>query len=213
MSANRRDFPRTAALTGVAGLGGPSHAGRMRSFLLALLSAGALAACDKPAEPVVPPADEFSTALLRAALVVNDIDASRDFYHQALGFEPGFDGDITSRWVTDLLQLQEGQTVRFAILEGSDSVAGEPTHSAMIGLLEIDNPRLPQRPRPEGITVTTGEAVLAMVTSDIERVHARVQELGATVLFGPQQSVSGTESELVFYDLDGIRVHVVERNE
>ena len=65
----------------------------------------------------------------------------------------------------------------------------------------------------EGITVTTGEAVLAMVTSDIERVHARVQELGATVLFGPQQSVSGTESELVFYDLDGIRVHVVERNE
>ena len=183
----------------------------MRRFLLALLLTGALTACDRATEPAAAPVDEFSTALLRTALTVSNIDESKDFYAQALGFEPGFDGDITSQWVTDLLQLEDGQTVRFAILRGSETVAGESTHSAMIGLLEIDNPRLPVRPRPAGVTVTTGEAMLAMVTSDIEKVHARVRELGATVLFGPTVSVSGVESELVFYDLDGVRVHVVER--
>jgi catechol 2,3-dioxygenase-like lactoylglutathione lyase family enzyme len=183
---------------------------KMRFTLAVVL---VLSACSKAPEAPLTDEGELNTALLRTALMVSDIDKSAHFYSYALGYETGFSGDITSQWVTDLLQLDAQQTVRFAILYGSDEMAGVDRSSAMIGLLEVANPPLPTVQRPEGHTVIAGEGVLAMVTSDIDLVHTKLMELGGTILFGPQESVSGVESELVFYDPDGIRVHVVERHE
>ena len=56
-----------------------------------------------------------SSAVVRNALVVADLDVSKNFYSSALGFTPGFDGDISGEWVNRLLQLHEGSTVRFVV--------------------------------------------------------------------------------------------------
>ena len=150
------------------------------------------------------------SALLRIAIPVSDIEVSKEFYAHVLGFEPGFDGDITSPWVSELLQLEAGQTVRFAVLYGADDIDGDS--SAMIGLLQVDNPPLPSLQRPQGASLATGESMMAMVTQDMEGVHLRLEEVGATILFGPTPSVDGSESELVFRDPDGMRIHVVQRH-
>ena len=53
--------------------------------------------------------------------------------------------------------------------------------------------------------------MMAVRTSDIETVYARLQELGAKFLLHPMKSPDGTQTELVVHDPDGVRIHVVER--
>ena len=152
----------------------------------------------------------IESALVRAALSVSDIEASKHFYTYALGYEAGFDGDITRSSVTEMLQLADGQTVHFVILRGAKAVGGEDKNSAMIGLLRVDNPPLPVMRRPEGHSLVAGEAMMAILTSDIKMVERRSKELGATILYGPTRSADGSESELVLHDPDGFRIHVVQ---
>jgi len=179
-----------------------------RFFALCFCSI-AMLACSESAEQDGSP----DSALLRIAIPVRDIDSSKRFYSDVLGFESGFDGDITSPWVTRLLQLDDGQTVRFAILNSAENIAAGAGHGAMIGLLQVDNPALPPLQRPEGSSLVSGEGILAMITSDVESVYTRLQEFDTRILFGPSRSADGSEIELVFYDPDGIRVHVVQRIE
>lgn len=155
-------------------------------------------------------AERFETSLLRVALTVRDLDKSKLFYSHVLGMRPGFEGDISRPAVLDMLQLDDGQTVRFAILHGAEQVGSRPVTGAMVGLLEVSNPAPRHMQRPPGATIATGEGVLAMLTSDIYGVEARLKEAGATILYGPKESADGSEAEVVFYDPDGIRVHVVE---
>jgi hypothetical protein len=82
----------------------------------------------------------------------------------------------------------------------------------MIGLMHIDNPPVPAIERPGPGTISTGEGVLAIVASDMALVHARMLELGAVIVYPPTKSPDGSESELVLYDPDGIRIHVVVRH-
>lgn len=151
----------------------------------------------------------IDSALLRLAISVSDIEKSKRFYSYGLGYRIGFDGDITNPDVAAKLQLQEDQTARFVVLHGAEEIAGEPVSGAMIGLMHIDNPPVPAIERPGPATIASGEGVLAIVASDMDLVWARMQELGATILYPPTKSPDGTESELVVYDPDGIRVHIV----
>lgn len=188
-----------------------SFVGRAFGRLRVLGVFASLSACSLQADPIPSTYDGQNSALLRTAITVNDLDASRHFYSYGLGFETRFDGDITSPWVTEILQLESGQTVRFAVLVGAETIAGKPVKSAMVGLLQVDNPPLVRKHRPEGVSLVQGEAILAMETADIEALKARLIELDTNIVFGPSRSVDGTEFELVFYDPDGIRIHVVQR--
>ena len=165
---------------------------------------------DERAAPGGP--DLPDTILLRMALVVGDVDASRRFYHEGLGFEIGFDGPVERPIVNEMLQLDPEQRVYFVVLRGSDDVKGVELDGAMIGLLHVDNPPLPKMHRPGPGTLATGEGMMALLTSDIAGVYERLQAMGATVLYPPTLSPDGSESELVVYDPDGIRLHIVERH-
>ena len=99
-------------------------------YLLAILTF--LAAAGAASEPVP------DTVLLRMALVVSDVEASKRFYSYALGYEASFDGDITRPAVVEQLQLADGQTARFVVLRGAESVDGRELEGAMIGLLHVD---------------------------------------------------------------------------
>ena len=173
---------------------------RITAAVLALLMCGV-----STAEEVAPDA-----ALIRTALVVSDVDESKRFYQDALGFEARYDGEITSHWVSKLLQLKDGHPVRFVVLQGAVEINGAPVDSAMVGLMHVAGAGEMQRDGE--LSVASGEAVLAVVCNDIDAVHQRLQKLGANILVPPQASPNGTETEMVVRDPDGIRVHVVERS-
>ncbi len=65
--------------------------------------------------------------------------------------------------------------------------------------------------RPGGADLAVGEGMLAVMTTDMDRVYTRLQQLNARILLPPMNSPDGSERELVFHDPDGIRIHVVER--
>lgn len=151
------------------------------------------------------------SALIRLALSVTDADRSKRFYTFAFGFTAGFDGDITRPAVREMLHLEAGQRARFIVLHSAEELDGEHPGGAMIGLLQVSNPGLPSMRRPAGRGLASGEGILAIMTSDIEAVALRLRELGAHILFGPARSADESEAELVVYDPDGIRIHVVQR--
>lgn len=177
---------------------------------LILLPALLLAAATKAEEAPLP---DVVSVLSRTAIVVHDLEASKRFYTYALGYRVGFDGDITRPIIATQLGLAEGQRAWFTVLESSNVVAGQKRDGAMIGLLSITNPEPPRMTRPEGHDLAVGEAMLAVRTTDIAAVHARLKELGARILLEPLPSPDGTQVELVVHDPDGIRIHVVERSD
>lgn len=154
---------------------------------------------------------DIDSALLRTALVVSDIETSKRFYTRVLGYSVGFDGDITRPAVAEMLGLADGQRAHFTVLHGADSIRGSAVQSAMVGLLYVDNPELPSVARPADRDLATGEAMLAIVTDNIELAHERAREEGARILLPPTSSPDGSEAEMVLHDPDGIRIHVVEQ--
>lgn len=177
---------------------------------LVLLPALFLAATAKAADA---PPPEVVSVLSRTAIVVHDLAKSTRFYTYALGYRVVFDGDITRPIIATQLGLAEGQRAWFTVLESSNVIAGQKRDGAMIGLLSITDPAPPRMARPAGHELAVGEAMLAVRTTDIAAVHARLQELGAKILLEPLGSPDGAQVELVVHDPDGIRIHVVERSD
>ena len=157
--------------------------------------------------------DAFNSTLVRTAIVVSDVDVSKQFYSRAFGFRVGFDGDITRPSVRHMLGLSDLQTAHFTVLHGSERLDGEPVAKSMIGLLYVAGPELEAIERPASHSLAIGEAMLAIMTDDIAAVFQRVRELDATILMEPMPSPDGSESELVLRDPDGLRIHVVERHD
>lgn len=175
--------------------------------MLVTMSVAACAALDSSSvdDDVV-----IDSVLLRTALVGSDVEASKRFYSYALGYEIGFDDSISGPDVFEKRQLEKGQTVHFVVLRGAKSIDGRELTGAMIGLMQVDNPPLPRMSRPGPESLATGEGMMAIVSSDIATVYERVLELDARVLLPLTLSADESESEMVVYDPDGIRVHVVE---
>ncbi len=155
--------------------------------------------------------DGFVSAFIRLAIVVSDLERSNLFYQQALGYEVRFDGDITRPAVLTQMGLPDDHQVRFVVLASPATPPGiDWPPAAMIGLLGV-TPPLPVMRRPGGADLAVGEGMLAVMTTDMDRVYTRLQQLNARILLPPMTSPDGSERELVFHDPDGIRIHVVER--
>ncbi len=174
------------------------------TIVLCLAPAGAVAQADgDPQGPV--------SVLSRMTLLVRDLEASKRFYTYALGYEVRMDRVIERAAVKTLMGLEGDQTVRFAVLASSHVIEGKRREGAGIGLIQVGNPAPPVMTRPGDALLASGEAMMAVRTSDIETVYARLQELGARILVHPMASSDGSEIELVVHDPDGIRIHVVQR--
>jgi catechol 2,3-dioxygenase-like lactoylglutathione lyase family enzyme len=180
---------------------------RAAGAALALLLATSLPVAADPAAPVPAPVSVLS----RTAIVVADLEKSKRFYTYALGYEVSFDGDISRPEVLIQLGLEPTQRAWFTVLVSSQVIAGIRRDGAMFGLLSITNPSPPVMRRPDGAPLAVGEAMMAVRTTDIATVHARLKELGARLLLEPMRSADGRQTELVVYDPDGIRIHVVQR--
>ena len=180
--------------------------------ILLFLSGCATAATAESA-PAVTASNEPHAALLRMTLVPADIDRALRFYREVLGYEVSFDGDIARRVNRQLLGLAEGETVRFIVLKGAAEIGGKKVDAAGIGLMAIGGrPTLPVLAQPSSNTFASGQAMMAVVTDDIDAVIARVRAFGAPMLVGPveAETARGREREIVILDPDNTRIHVVQ---
>ena len=152
-----------------------------------------------------------TSVMSRFTIVVKDADVAKRFYTYALGYEVRADRIIDR----DIVKVQMGvamdQTIRFIILQSSHEILGKRREGAGIGLIQVGNPAPPVMTRPAGADLASGEAMMAVRTTDIESVYARLKELNAKILLQPMKSPDGTQTELVVHDPDGTRIHVVER--
>ncbi|MBL8645502.1 MAG: VOC family protein [Rhodospirillaceae bacterium] len=151
------------------------------------------------------------SVMSRMTMVVADIEVSKRFYTYALGYEALSDNVITNPIVKTQMGLSPERTVRFAVLRSSHMIAGKKREGAQLGLIQVGNPALPVMKRPAGADLAAGEAMMAMRTTDIKLVYARLKELKARILLEPMVSPDGRETELVVHDPDGVRIHVVQR--
>ena len=180
-------------------------------FLLLSALAHMTASAQETAEET-PPA-EPSSALLRMTLVPADIERSVAFYRDVLGYKVGFDGDITQPLNRILLGLKDTESVRFVTLRGSKEIDGVALDSAGIGLMAIaGRDAIPVLPQPDENSFASGQAMMAIVTDDIEAVIARARSFGAPILVGPIEADTrrGREREIVLLDPDNTRIHVVQ---
>jgi catechol 2,3-dioxygenase-like lactoylglutathione lyase family enzyme len=140
-------------------------------LLLALCSTGAWA------EPVRS-YQRVPTDIRRTTLIVRDMERSLAFYRDGLSLKVVYD-EILTRPAPASNPAAGETAVRLALLRGNDTFIG------LIGLLEYQNPRLPEPeggPQRPGI----GDVLLVFNAKDLERRFERVRSTpGVTVASEP----------------------------
>lgn len=157
--------------------------------------------------------DEQAISLLdRIAIVAEDLQKSRIFYTDILGFKELYSGDISRPMVLHQMNLPATAKVHFAIFKRGEGQIGESNkEGGMFGLLEIKNVDIPKMIRPDDAPMVIGETMMAVRTSNFWQVYERFKALGVRFLVEPTIAQEGTHFELVVHDPNGIRVHVVQR--
>jgi catechol 2,3-dioxygenase-like lactoylglutathione lyase family enzyme len=152
-----------------------------------------------------------TSVMSRMTMVVADIEASKKFYAYGLGYEVLSDSVITNPVVKTQMGVAQDRTVRFAILKSSHMIEGKKREGAQLGLIQVGNPALPVMSRPNKADLASGETMMALRTTNMNLVYARMKEMKVRILLEPMTSPDGTESELVVHDPDGVRIHIVQR--
>jgi catechol 2,3-dioxygenase-like lactoylglutathione lyase family enzyme len=145
--------------------------------------------------------------LIRAALIVSDLDRSQRFYRDLLGFTEEYaSGETRSEAFTTLLGQPAGALCRFRVLKQPGPSFG------MIGLFELSQPSPPAVPPPTA-SVASGNVVLVFYLADLDPFVARLGQYGGRLLAPVVDLASRHRSqrELVACDPDGVRVNLIER--
>ena len=146
--------------------------------------------------------------LVRAALIVTDLDRSRDFYGSLLGFTEEFASGVTrDAAVATLLGQPPDSLCRFVVIKRPGPAFG------MIGLFEASEPTPPARAAPEA-AISRGDVLLVFYVRDLEPLMARLESLGGRLLVPPTllSSKRGSQREIVVCDPDGVRLNLLERD-
>ena len=174
--------------------------GVLASLSLALLPAPA-AAQEAP----------LSSVFMRTMVVVRDLERSQRFYTYAFGFKAAREVELADALTKAQLGIPASRRARFVLLTSDGVLGGRARPTASIGLLQLEDPPSAPLSRPADEVLAAGEHVMALRTSDIATVHARLRELGARYAVQPVSTADGTATELVVHDPDGVRIHVVQR--
>ena len=145
--------------------------------------------------------------LVRAAIIVTDLDESAAFYREVLGLEEiHFEGEITDPAVGELLGLDDARGARCVILK-----AGEPA-IGMVGLFEI----LGEPPPPSNLVagLRRGAACLVFNHADLDGLVRKLTRRGSKIVCLPTKLAiaPGRDSrEMTFRDPDGVMINCIER--
>lgn len=177
-----------------------------------LLCGPAALATETPATGGVPSAPEpVAAVFMRTMIVVRDIERSKHFYTSAFGFRVTQHLVLEDSLTKAQLGIPPSRRATFALLVNDAVIGGRRRPTASIGLLQLDTPASAPLVRPDGEVLAAGEHVMALRTNDIRAVHQTLQRLGARYAVEPVTTADGSATELVVYDPDGVRIHVVQR--
>ncbi|MFO1425707.1 MAG: VOC family protein [Steroidobacteraceae bacterium] len=146
--------------------------------------------------------------MVRGAVTVSDLDASRDFYTKVLGLtEVYLEGAATGGNMHELMGMPAGVTTRICILK----VPGRPSYG-MVGLFEVRNPQ-PPRLRGESPGSNIGEVCMVFYCDDLDPVHAEARRRGLAIVAPPMAlRVRGNvkQREMTFRGPDGEKINLIE---
>jgi catechol 2,3-dioxygenase-like lactoylglutathione lyase family enzyme len=152
--------------------------------------------------------EPLHSPLIRAALIVRNLDVSIGFYRAVLGLEEDFaHGDTRNAAICALLGRPLESRTRFAILKQPGPSFG------MVGLFEVSEPPPPALAARTAITAS-GDIVLVFYHADLAVATAAVRRHGGQVLVPPKALViAGREGlEAMFADPDGVRINLIQRD-
>lgn len=174
--------------------------------VMKLMTSASVSFCLLLAGPVA----AFESVVKRTTLLVSDIEKSIEFY-EGIGFSKWLDrGGERDPEGGDLPLKGKPEYSRIVIMEG------QHPDWAMIGLLQYDNPPLPWTRDKDDPKIGTSDAVLVIVTDDMDQVHQNLLALNATILSGPRDytsnSVNGKKyGQIMFFqDPDGRVIEMTE---
>jgi catechol 2,3-dioxygenase-like lactoylglutathione lyase family enzyme len=148
------------------------------------------------------------SSLVRAAILVGDLERSSAFY-RALGLtEVYYEGELDKASVARVLAVPQGTTTRCRILKRP----GTPNYG-MIGLFELKDPPLTDLPAAPSLTPRRGEAVLVFYVADMDAALAAAAHAGATMVAEATtfSMPHGTSAEVTLRDPDGVLLNLIGR--
>ena len=170
----------------------------IRASVAAAVSLAALAAA--------PPAiaqEPGPSALWRASFLVEDLDAAKAVWGEALGFELAYENasSLTDPRLSALYGLEADEAVELLVFISGDTAVGN------IGFLKPEAPLDPAEGR-----AGRGAAALFIKTTDMDGHVAALQAAGAEMLAPPESVVEGGSRMAWFVDPNGVRFVLTERD-
>ena len=148
--------------------------------------------------------------MVRAALMVSDLDRSREFYTNVLGLTEVYtEGSATGGNMHVLTGMPDTVTTRVCILKVPDAPA-----YGMVGLFEVKNPAPPPLQRAGGGS-NIGELCMVFYCEDLDAVARMTTDRGLSIVAGPVQlRVRGNvkQREMTIRGHDGEKINLIEWN-
>ena len=146
--------------------------------------------------------------MVRAALMVSDLDRSRAFYKEMLDLDDIFvEGEARGGNMWEVLGVPETTATRLCVLKRP----GQPEFG-MVGLFELTNPQPAPVERP-ATGMNLGEIALVFYCDDLDAVTAKLAA-GGHVIVSPAMPlrIRGyvKQREMVFRDPDGTLINLIE---
>ncbi|MCA2997205.1 MAG: VOC family protein [Rhodocyclaceae bacterium] len=152
------------------------------------------------AAPTAPPST--ASPLIRAALMVRNLERSRAFYAAVLGLtQEYFVGDMQGSTAAAVIGVPADSHIRAVVLKAPGVDYG------MVGLFEMPTDTPAITPREGGLAL--GEAVLVFYVDDLDRSVAASAAVGGRI--GTPLQILNGRRELVLRDPDGVAVNLIER--
>jgi catechol 2,3-dioxygenase-like lactoylglutathione lyase family enzyme len=146
--------------------------------------------------------------MVRAALMVSDLEKSRAFYTKVLGLTDVYlEGEASGGNMHALIGMPSSITTRIAILK----VAGKPEYG-MVGLFEVKNPSPPPIKR-DNASSNVGELCLVFYCDNLDPVHEYAQANGLHIVSPPVPlRVRGhvKQREMTLRGPDGEKINLIE---
>jgi catechol 2,3-dioxygenase-like lactoylglutathione lyase family enzyme len=148
------------------------------------------------------------SSLVRAALMVRDLERSSAFY-RGLGLtEVYYEGALDSASSARTLHLPATTTLHCRILKRPDTA-----NFGMVGLFEAGNPPLPETPQAASVSPRAGEVVLVFYVPDIDAALEKARRNAASLTAAPELFTMPHRSqyECLLRDPDGFLINLIER--
>lgn len=148
--------------------------------------------------------------MVRAALMVSDLDKSREFYETVLGLTDVYtEGVAQGGNMNALIGMPDTVTTRVCVLK----VPGKPEYG-MVGLFEVKNPA-PPRIQRQNDSSNVGELCMVFYCENLDPVFEQAKKRGLTIVSPPVPlRVRGhvKQREMTFRGPDGEKINLIEWN-